>query len=163
MLLSRTQWLFTTLGILIVSGYSYSLDWPQALEAPLREAPYNFSTFQFNMLYFVTSLPIGLLNIPLGILIDKIPLSLSILIITMIGLVSQLAIALSFMTTFNHFYVVLLVLRGIFGLSGEGAYTIQGVVIQKVGGKQYDIMMGFCLTIPLFFGSINSLVTTSLY
>lgn len=115
------------------------------------------------MLYLVTSLPIGLLNIPLGILIDRLPLSLSILTITMIGLLSQLAIALCFMTTFSNFYIVLLILRGIFGLSGEGAYTIQGVVIQKVAGKHYDMMMGFCLTVPLLFGSINSLVTTSLY
>lgn len=35
-LLSREEWQFTILSILIVTGYTYTLDWPQALETPLR-------------------------------------------------------------------------------------------------------------------------------
>lgn len=31
-------------GTIIVIGYGYSLDMPQALEVPLRESPYNFSS-----------------------------------------------------------------------------------------------------------------------
>ena len=162
-LLSRNEWLFTVLSILIVTGYTYTLDWPQALETPLREPPYNFSTFQFNMLYFAALLPVGLLGIAIGITIDRIPLPISIMVITLLGFVAQLTIAMCFLTMFTGFYDLLIALRAVYGLTGEGAYTIQAVVVQKLGGENYDVMMGLCLTIPLFFDALNSFVTTTLY
>jgi len=36
LLLTRNEWVFTILSIMIVTGYTYTLDWPQALETPLR-------------------------------------------------------------------------------------------------------------------------------
>lgn len=115
------------------------------------------------MLYFATLLPVGLLGIAIGMVIDRIALPISIVVITTIGLVAQLTIAVCFLTMFRGFYAVILILRALFGLTGEGAYTIQAVVIQKLGGENYDVMMGLCLTIPLFFDALNSLVTTTLY
>ena len=32
------------LSVLIMAGYTYSLDIPQEIETPLRNIPYNFST-----------------------------------------------------------------------------------------------------------------------
>jgi len=77
--------------------------------------------------------------------------------------VTHLGIAICFLTTFTGLYAVLLVLRAVFGLSGEGGYTIQAVVINKLVSDNYDVIMGLCLTIPLFFDALNSLVTTTLY
>lgn len=115
------------------------------------------------MLYLTCTLPIGLLNIPIGILLDKTPLAVGLIIIPLIGFLTQLGMALCFLKLFGGFYAVLLVLRGFFGISGEGAFTMQAMIIQKIGGKNYDMMMGLCLTVPLFFDAVNSLVSTSVF
>lgn len=115
------------------------------------------------MLYLVALLPISIINIPLGMLLDKTPLSIGLICITSIGFVTQLGMALCFVRMFTGFYAVLLVLRGFFGISGEGAFTIQAMVVQKVGGKNYDTMMGLCLTVPLFFDAMNSMVATEVF
>lgn len=86
------------------------------------------------MLYFAALLPVGLLGVAIGIVIDRIALPISIIVITLIAVATQLTIAVCFLTMFSGFYAVLVILRAIFGLSGEGAYTIQAVVIQKIGG-----------------------------
>lgn len=36
--------IITAMGLIIVIGYGYSVDMPQALEAPLREEPYSLSS-----------------------------------------------------------------------------------------------------------------------
>jgi len=70
------------------------------------------------MLYLAALLPVGLLGIAIGITIDRIPLPISVIAVTMIGLVTQLTIAICFLTMFTGFYDVLIVLRAFFGLSG---------------------------------------------
>lgn len=36
-------------------------------------------------------------------------------------------------------------------------------MIRKVAGKDFDIMIGFCLTVPFLFNSMNSILTAVLY
>jgi hypothetical protein len=81
------------------------------------------------MIYFVTNLPICLLGIPIGMLLDKIKLSNGLILIISLCFISQLSISFLFLFSFSGFYIVLLTLRGIFGLTGEAAYTVQALAI----------------------------------
>ena len=84
------------LAIGIVIGYTYALDTPQALEIPLRAEPYNFTSTQFNLLYFATFSLIGFLSIPLGIFIDRYPIKKTLILLLLMLLVSQTVSALMF-------------------------------------------------------------------
>lgn len=70
------------------------------------------------MLYAVTHLPISLLSIPLGMLIDRLSLKGSLLLILMTALLSQLLMTVCFAMGFRQIYSALLILRGLFGMAG---------------------------------------------
>lgn len=86
--------LFLAIGFII--GYTYSVDTPQALEIPLRSPPYNFTSSQFNLIYFSTFLLIGVLQIPIGIFIDRYPIKRTLLAMLITLLISQTVIAMMF-------------------------------------------------------------------
>lgn len=81
------------------------------------------------MIFVATMLPIAFLSIPIGMLIDKISLVSSCWIILGLQLVSQTVMAVMFFFSFKGFYYVILVMRMLFGLTTESAYSLQSIII----------------------------------
>lgn len=59
--------------------------------------------------------------------------------------------------------MVLYLLRGIFGITGEALFTIQALLISLYGGKYYDMLIGVGICAPLMFDSINNIMTPLVY
>lgn len=127
--LTRSQKWSIAVGILIPTGYYYSLDWPQTLETPLKEPPYSLSPMQYNLLYFVSMFPIALLSIPFGMLIDRVKLKYSVGGFLGGQVLVQLLTALVFYCTFGGYYYVVLLLRLLYGFTTSTSMTIQSVAI----------------------------------
>jgi hypothetical protein len=72
--MKKSHKMIILLSILLVAGYMWSLDMPLALEVPLREEPYSFSSFEYNFLYFANYVAIFLSDMPLGMLLDRFPI-----------------------------------------------------------------------------------------
>lgn len=94
--MTRRDLLLLLLAVGIIIGYTYALDTPQALEIPLRKDPYNFTSSEFNLIYFATFLLIGFLEVPLGIAIDRYPIKRTLMIMLLGLLLSQVVISLMF-------------------------------------------------------------------
>lgn len=133
--MERKYWALLALGILIMIGYTYSLDIPQEIQTPLQQDPYNFTTEQFNLIYFSTFILVTFLVIPIGIGIDRFPTSLSIIVLLALGLISQTVIGLLLQERINGYIGLILLMRSLFGISGEGLITLQGYVISVFGKK----------------------------
>jgi hypothetical protein len=54
-------------------------------------------------------------------------------------------------------------MRSFFGVSGEGLYTVQSIIVSKFCRDNYEIVLAIALSLPMVFDSINSLVTTRVY
>ena len=65
-MLLNQEIIITILCIIVPAGYMYCQEWPQTLETPLREPPYNFTSMQYNMIFLATMLPISVASIPIG-------------------------------------------------------------------------------------------------
>ena len=85
------------------------------------------------MIYFSTFILIAFLVIPIGIVIDRFPLVHSLISLLILGLLSQTAIAYLLESRFNGYIGIILLMRSLFGISGEGLITIQGYVISIYG------------------------------
>ena len=83
------------------------------------------------MIFVATMLPIALCSIPLGMLIDRIPLKYSCWLIIGAQFLSQTAMAVLFFFSFEGFYWVVLLTRVIFGLTTESAYTLQSIIAER--------------------------------
>jgi hypothetical protein len=55
------------------------------------------------------------------------------------------------------------IMRSIFGVAGEGIFTVQGLIITKYCKDNFEIVMSIGLSLPFIFDSLNSLVTTRVY
>jgi hypothetical protein len=55
------------------------------------------------------------------------------------------------------------VLRGFFGVTGSGLFTVQAMLITKYGGKYYDTLIGVGVCIPFIFDSLNNIITPLIY
>ncbi len=96
-------------------------------------------------------------------LLDKISVKKAAVWITSICLLSEIGILLVFHFRFEGYKIVLYVLRGIFGATGSGLFTVQALLITQYGGKYYDSLIGIGVCIPFFFDSLNNSVTPLLY
>lgn len=153
--------LILSVGVMI--GYTYCIDTPQSLEIPLRENPYNFSSTEFNFIYFSTFILIGPLSIPLGIAIDRFPIKKTLLILLSGSFLSQLTIALMFEFRPSSYKTVIMIMRSIFGLAGEGMFVLLCLIVTIFGKDEYEFLMGAALSLPFFFDAVNSLVSTLVY
>lgn len=161
--MNKRDALLLLLAVGIIIGYSYALDTPQALQIPLREEPYNFTSSQFNLIYFATFLLIGFLEIPLGILIDRYPIKKTLIAMLLALLVSQGVISLMFEFVPKNYLAVVLVMRSIFGLAGEGLYTAQCLIMAVFAQNEYEFLAGLALALPFAFDALNSVTTTAVY
>lgn len=123
--------IITAMGLVIVIGYGYSVDMPQALEAPLREAPYGLSSIQINLLYFSTFLPVMFSDIPLGTVLDKYSMKVTVLVIAFSSFLAEFATALLFDFRPDGYIYGVYVMRAISGMAGSSAYTMQGFVMAR--------------------------------
>lgn len=153
----------TFLGSAIVFSYAYCLDLFQALEVHFRESPYNFTTMEFNLMYFFTYLPIFLFNIPIGTIIDRTPPSKSLFVLVLMSFVSQLVCTIMVQTQIGGYIVIMYITRCFFGVAGEGIFTVQGLIITKYCKDNLEIVLSVALSLPFIFDSLNSVVTTRVY
>lgn len=116
--MEKYSYLLLFLSVSIMLGYTYSLDTPEALEIPLRNPPYNFSTTSFNLMYFFTFLAVGLFCIPIGVLVDRLSMKITIMGLLFLSFGSQFITALMFEFTPSFFLAVIMVMRAIFGMAG---------------------------------------------
>lgn len=110
--------LLLLLSILIMAGYTYSLDIPQEIETPLRNIPYSFSTDEFNMLYFSTFFLIIFLVIPIGFIVDQYPIQYTLISLLVLGFVAQSLIGLLLSQRINGYIGLILLMRALVGISG---------------------------------------------
>lgn len=78
-------------------------------------------------------------------------------------LVSHAVIALMFQYVPSNYLPMVLVMRSIFGLAGEGLYTAQCLIMAVFGGKEYEFLAGLALALPFAFDALNSVTTTAVY
>lgn len=58
---------------------------------------------------------------------------------------------------------MLYVLRGVFGATGSGLFTVQALLITRYGGKYYDTLIGIGVCIPFLFDSIDNIITPLIF
>jgi len=119
------------LGTIIVVGYGYSMDMPQALELPLRGEPYNLNSIEFNILYFSTYLPILITDLPLGVILDKFPLQKTVVVIALSSFIAELLTAVLFDFRPEGYIYIVYALRAIVGMAGSSAFTMQGFIMAR--------------------------------
>jgi hypothetical protein len=153
----------TLLGSAIVLSYAYCLDLFQALEVHFREPPYNFSTLEFNLMYFFTYLPIFLFNIPIGTIIDRTPPARSLFALVFMSFFAQTLCTLMVQTQITGYVAIMYIARCFFGVAGEGIFTVQCLIITKFCKDNLEIVLSVALSLPYVFDSLNSLVTTRVY
>lgn len=59
--------------------------------------------------------------------------------------------------------MLLYVLRGVFGATGSGLFTVQALLITRYGGKYYDTLIGIGVCIPFLFDSIDNIITPLIF
>ena len=116
------------------------------------------------MIYFSTMLPMALFSIPLGMLIDHIQLKYSLWIFVGGQFITQLLISIVFLTTIKELYVLIIVLRVLYGLTTESMFTIQSVIVERIVPKKYfDFALNLCYTATMPFQALNSVLGTQIY
>lgn len=135
--MEKSSYLLLFLAVSIIIGYTYSLDTPEALEIPLRNAPYNFTTAYFNLMYFFTFLSVAIFCIPIGLLIDRLSLSFTIISLLILSLLSQFLTGLMFQLQPTPYILVIMIMRAVFGAAGEGLFSAQCSIISIYGKKDY--------------------------
>ncbi len=158
------SFLLMFLGSAIVFGYTYGLDLIQALETPFREEPYSFTTSQFNLMYFFTFLPIFLFNIPIGIIIDRNEVTISLFVLLFMSLASQVVGTCMIQFRVEGYIIGLYVIRAFFGMAGEGIFTVQSIIVTRFCKKEdFELVLSLCLSLPFVFDSLNELITTRIF
>jgi MFS family permease len=114
-------------------------------------------------MYFFTYLPIFLFNIPIGTIIDRSPVKVSLFVLICMSFFSQLVCTLMVQTQITGYIVVMYIMRCFFGVAGEGIFTVQGLIITKFCKDNFEVVMSVALSLPFIFDSLNSLVTTRVY
>jgi MFS family permease len=114
-------------------------------------------------MYFFTYLPIFLFNIPIGMVIDRSSVKKSLFILLFMNLFSQIVCTIMVVTRISGYIILMYIMRSIFGVAGEGIFTVQGLIITKYCKDNFEIVMSIGLSLPFIFDSLNSLVTTRVY
>jgi hypothetical protein len=102
---------------------------PEALEVPLKEPPYSFSTAEYNYLYVFSFVPIVLFDIPLGMLMDRIPLRYTMMTMAILLFFSQTFIGVAMQFMIPGYVAVSCGMRSIFGITGEGMFNCAIMII----------------------------------
>lgn len=103
------------------------------------------------------------MQVPLGILIDRFSIKRTLIILLICLLLSQTVISIMFEFRPSNYFIIILLMRSIFGLSGEGLFTVQCVVMSIYAESQYEILAGMALALPFIFDAVNSATTTAVY
>lgn len=135
-MITQQSLILMLLSSAIVFGYTYGLDLIQALEVPFREEPFCLSTFQFNLMYFFTFLPIFLFNIPIGTIIDRNPVTISLFFLLISSLLAELIGTMMVQFRPDSYLIGLYVIRALFGLAGEGIFVVQSIIVTRYCQKE---------------------------
>ena len=125
------------MATIIVMGYGYSIDMPQALETQLREAPYNLTSLEFNFLYFATYIPIMITDIPVGMLLDRFPMQKTIILLVVVSFTFELLSAVVVDLRPTGYLYFLYAFRVLIGMAGSSVFTVQGFVFARYGAKNF--------------------------
>ena len=168
----RREYIITFCAILILVGIYFSQDEPQALQVPLKAEPFSLSGTQFNFIYFITNIPVVVLSVIGGIVIDRIGVKKAGVIFSLGVLLAQSVVTFSLYWKTSGFYdskpemwyIVMLVGRGLFGICSENVHIIQAAILSVIVPPEHiSMVLGLCLSVPLLFTSLNSLVSTEVY
>jgi MFS family permease len=114
-------------------------------------------------MYFFTYLPIFLFNIPIGTIIDRSPVYISLFALVFMSFISQVVCTLMVQTQVTGYIIIMYVARAFFGIAGEGIFTVQGLIITKFCKDNLEIVLSVALSLPFILDSVNSIVTTRVY
>ncbi len=79
------------------------------------------------------------------------------------SLVSQLVCTLMVQYQVSAYIIVMYLMRALFGVAGEGIFTVQSIIITKYCKDNFEIVMSVALSLPFVLDSLNSLITTRVY
>lgn len=171
--LTKKEVLMTLLAISILIGFYLCQDEPQALQVQLKEPPYNLTGSQFNFIYFFTNIPNVVLPVLSGMLIDKIGVRKSGIVFSLGVFVAQAVVTFSIYwradlvepeDDFFGWYYLLLGSRALLGICGENIHIVQAAMVSiAVSQEHISTVLGLCMSVPLMFTSLNSLVSTEVY
>ena len=82
-------------------------------------------------MYFFTYLPIFLFNIPIGTIIDRTDITRSLVTLLLMSFISQLVMTIMVQTQISGYIFVMYAMRSLFGVAGEGIFTVQGIIVTK--------------------------------
>lgn len=91
-------------AVLILVGFYFSQDEPQALQVQLKQPPYDLTSQQFNFIYFMTNIPNVVLGVVGGIIIDKIGIQKAGIIFSLGILLAQSVVTFSIYWRTAEFY-----------------------------------------------------------
>lgn len=95
--------------------------------------------------------------------LDKLPIKKTIIFLAVLSLLSVVGTLFMFHFQMTGYKIIVYILRGIFGVTGEALYTIQALLISLYGGKYYDLIIGAAFCIPLAFNSVNNILTPLMF
>ncbi len=160
--MKKQDYLLVTLAIGISIGYYYCTDMLQTQQTQLKRHPYFLTSEEFNYLYFFTYLSQFIFLVPLGIIVDILPVKYIMITLIVISIIAQTAIAFLLKTRQDGYLIMMYIARGFLGISGLGIITIQGKLADQFSKKHYQYIMGLCLNIPYAFNALNSFLTSSI-
>ena len=160
--MKKQDYLLVTLAIGISIGYYYCTDMLQTEQTQLRRHPYFLTSQEFNYLYFFTYLSQFLFLIPLGIVVDILPVKHIMICLIVVSIGAQAALAFLLKSRQEGYLVWMYIARGFLGISGLGILTIQGKLADQFCKKHYEYVMGLCFNIPYVFNALNSFLTSSI-
>lgn len=108
-------------------------------------------------------LPIMAFDIPLGNLIDRAPLRLMLFIMLSSLLVAQIIQGIMFQARPSGYFPVVLGARALFGLAGDGIYSVQGIILSKYCADNYEFLTSLAWGFGYSADAVNSVLTTMVY
>ncbi|KAF9583166.1 hypothetical protein BGW38_010118 [Lunasporangiospora selenospora] len=150
---TRRHWVVLLLACLLLFGNYYSYDTPAALNVQLREwlgTDYATHQFHLNLLYSVYSFPNIILPLLGGVLIDRLSVSLMLVIFSVLICVGTAIFAIG--VSFKAIWVMILG-RLVFGIGGECLEVAQAKITTDWFRNRW---LGFALGLNLSSARIAS-------
>jgi len=157
---TNLRWLALVLACFYSFGCYFCFDIPQALQAVLSK-DLSITSFQFNLLYTVYSLPNIILPFFGGVLIDRMGVRISLSLFSLFLILGQLV---STFGAAKDDFILILIGRIIFGIGGESLNVAQSVIIANwFMGKEFAFALGATTCISRIGSSVNSFLSPKAY
>lgn len=139
---SIMKFIFGILLIVILVGYNYIINIPQALQHPIMEL-HQIPTTHFNLLYTLQTFPTIFLIIPLGIIYDAIG-PIMLIIASFFIVLGQLLFYIYTPLKSTFSFMLMIAARVMQGIGAEVLYLGQGSMATKWMGS----LVGLIVVLP---------------